>query len=80
MTETQQNTLSQSPGTAPLPPRKKAAVAISLRIAADRRRVFHALSIPEYIEAWLQVPDPNELLSVFDLVKQESFQNSSLSR
>jgi uncharacterized protein YndB with AHSA1/START domain len=73
MTEMQMNTLSQQQLVATLPTRKKTAVTLSLRIAADLRRVVHALSIPEYMEAWLRMPDPNELLFVFDLVNRESF-------
>jgi uncharacterized protein YndB with AHSA1/START domain len=73
VTEMQQNILSQPRMMATSPTRRKTAVALSLRIAADRRRVVHALSIPEYMEAWLQAPDPDELLFVFDLVNQENF-------
>jgi hypothetical protein len=72
----QMNIFSQPQIVATSPTRKKTGVALSLRIAADLRRVVHALSIPEYMEAWLQVPDPNELLFVFDLVNRESFRIS----
>jgi uncharacterized protein YndB with AHSA1/START domain len=71
--ETQQNTLSQSQAIAVVPTRKKATVTLSMRVASDRRRVLHALSIPEYMEAWLQLPHPDEFLPVFDVVKRESF-------
>lgn len=36
-------------------------VAFSIEIAADWRRVFHAITLPEYIEAWLQVPDADRI-------------------
>ena len=32
-------------------------VSASLRIAADTQRVLYALAIPEYMEAWLQLPE-----------------------
>jgi hypothetical protein len=48
-------------------------VVLSLKIEADSSRVLYALSIPEYIEAWLQTPDAEGLQSVFNLVAQESF-------
>jgi hypothetical protein len=32
-------------------------VATSVEIKAESRRVLHALTIPEYMEAWLQMPD-----------------------
>jgi|ERR1700677_4420737 uncharacterized protein YndB with AHSA1/START domain len=36
-------------------------VVISIEIAADWRRVFQAITLPEYIEAWLQVPDADRI-------------------
>jgi hypothetical protein len=36
-------------------------VVVSIEIAADWSRVFHAITLPEYIEAWLQVPDPDRI-------------------
>jgi uncharacterized protein YndB with AHSA1/START domain len=48
-------------------------VALSFKIEAETSRVFHALSIPEYIEAWLQAPDTADLQFVFNLVAQETF-------
>jgi len=36
-------------------------IVLSIKIAADWRRVFHAITLPEYIEAWLQVPDTDRI-------------------
>jgi uncharacterized protein YndB with AHSA1/START domain len=71
--EIQQDALSQSRTMSTSQTRKKTAVSLSLRIAADRRRVIHALSIPEYMEAWLRAPDPGDLLFVFDPENHERF-------
>ncbi|HEY4379493.1 MAG TPA: SRPBCC domain-containing protein [Acidobacteriaceae bacterium] len=74
MTETPQSLLSEPQSlSAALPLRRSTSVWLSLRIAADRRRIIHALSISEYIEAWLQMPESDELLFVFEPLKQESF-------
>lgn len=48
-------------------------VALSFKFNADSSRVFYALSIPEYIEAWLQAPDTDELRFVFNQVGEETF-------
>lgn len=40
---------------------------------ADSSRVFYALSIPEYIEAWLRAPDTDELQFVFNQVAEDTF-------
>jgi uncharacterized protein YndB with AHSA1/START domain len=48
-------------------------VFLSRRIEAESSRVFYALSIPEYIEAWLLVPSAEDLRSVFELDSRESF-------
>ena len=48
-------------------------VALSFQFKADSSRVFYALSIPEYIEAWLQAPDTEELRFVFKQVAEETF-------
>lgn len=37
-------------------------VAVSVEIEAESRRVLYALTIPEYMEAWLQMPDTENLL------------------
>lgn len=48
-------------------------IALSFRFNADASRVFYALSIPEYIETWLQAPHAGGLHFVFNSVAQESF-------
>src|SRR5260370_5066318 len=54
-------------------------VALSFQFKADRSRVSYALSIPEYIEAWLQAPnqypdiDIDDLRFVFNQVAEETF-------
>jgi uncharacterized protein YndB with AHSA1/START domain len=48
-------------------------VSLSFKIEADSSRVFYALSIPEYIETWLQPPDATDTKFVFDLAGQETF-------
>ena len=47
-------------------------VALSFQFKADSSRVFYALSIPEYIEAWLQAPD-TEGRFVFNQIEEETF-------
>jgi hypothetical protein len=32
-------------------------VAMSIGVDADTRRIFHALTVPEYLEAWIEMPD-----------------------
>jgi uncharacterized protein YndB with AHSA1/START domain len=34
----------------------KPALSFNVSVNADRRRVFHLLTIPEYMETWLSVP------------------------
>jgi Activator of Hsp90 ATPase homolog 1-like protein len=48
-------------------------VALSFQFRADSSRVFYALSIPEYIEAWLQAPDTDDLHFAFNQVAEETF-------
>jgi uncharacterized protein YndB with AHSA1/START domain len=52
-------------------------VALSFQFKADSSRVFYALSIPEYIEAWLEAPntdeDTDDLRFVFNQVAEETF-------
>lgn len=33
------------------------AISFTVSVNADKRRLFHVLTIPEYMETWLQVPD-----------------------
>jgi uncharacterized protein YndB with AHSA1/START domain len=48
-------------------------VALSFQFKADSSRVFYALSIPEYIEAWLQAADTDDLRFVFNQIAEETF-------
>jgi hypothetical protein len=56
-----------------IPEQRDKDVALSFKIEAETSRVLYALSIPEYIEAWLQAPDIADLQFVFNLVAQETF-------
>jgi len=56
-----------------IPSQYKRDVVLSFRFEADISRVFNALSIPEYIEAWLQAPDAEELRFAFDPAAQQTF-------
>jgi uncharacterized protein YndB with AHSA1/START domain len=42
--------------------RTRQPIHLSCLIPADIRRVFCAISLPEYLEAWLRPPDPAEQL------------------
>jgi hypothetical protein len=33
------------------------AIEMSVDVEADARRIFHALTVPEYLEAWIDLPD-----------------------
>jgi len=66
-------TLHDSRMMAMIPRQHGRDIVLSLRIKADRSRVLKALSIPEYIEAWLQTPDAEESHFVFNPVAQEAF-------
>jgi uncharacterized protein YndB with AHSA1/START domain len=48
-------------------------VALSFQFRADSSRVLYALSIPEYIEAWLQAPDTDDLRFVFNQIAEDAF-------
>ena len=58
---------------AAIPGQQDRDVALSFKFNADSSRVFYALSIPEYIEAWLQAPDTDELRFVFNQVGEDTF-------
>jgi len=49
------------------------AIVLSSEIGVASRRLMYALSIPEYIEAWLQPPGTDERL-VFDFLARDRFQ------
>jgi uncharacterized protein YndB with AHSA1/START domain len=69
----EQNILSNPEMLATIPNQHMSDVALSFRIEAASSRVLYALSMPEYIEAWLQAPDAEGLQFVFSLVTQEAF-------
>jgi uncharacterized protein YndB with AHSA1/START domain len=48
-------------------------VAVSVEIRAESRRVLYALTIPEYMEAWLQMPDLEKLECSADSRAPNSF-------
>jgi uncharacterized protein YndB with AHSA1/START domain len=68
-----QETLNNAGMLAMVPDLEEKDVFLSRRIEAESSRVFYALSIPEYIEAWLLVPGEEELRLVFELDVPESF-------
>jgi hypothetical protein len=43
--------------TAAPPFEKDWAISLSIDLDADARRIFQALTVPEYIEAWISLPD-----------------------
>jgi hypothetical protein len=71
--DTERITRNNSGIIAMIPSQDVRDIFLSLKIKADSSRVLYALSIPEYIEAWLQTPDAEELQFVFNLVAQEAF-------
>ena len=73
MNEALQETLSDVEMLATIPSLQEREVFLSRRIEAESSRVLYALSLPEYIEAWLLIPDAEELRLVFELVAPESF-------
>ena len=72
MRDTQENILT-NPGVMALVSGRDRDVVHSVKIQADRERVFYALSIPEYIETWLRSPNEDELRFVFHSVTEETF-------
>ena len=78
LTDTKQNTHIDHPGINPgmiatIPGQHERDVALSFQFKADSSRVFYALSIPEFIEAWLQAPDTDDLRFVFNQIAEETF-------
>ena len=56
------------------PSSREMDVVLACRFVGDQSRVLHALSLPEYIEAWLKAPDAMEQRCVFNLEGQDGFQ------
>ena len=71
--EMEQTALNTFEMPATIPDQHRNDVALAFRIEADSSRVLYALSMPEYIEAWLQAPDTEELEFVFNPVTREAF-------
>ncbi len=73
----------------PFPAQTVSDIVLSYRIEADTGRVLYALSMPEYIEAWLTAPDPEssrfdfhpEARNAFrlDLYRGEELQSTIMS-
>jgi hypothetical protein len=75
MNDVQQAHQSEFRAIAEIRPRGVEAIVMSSQIVVDSRRILQALSVPEYVEAWLQAPSPEEMLT-FDFVTQQRFQIS----
>jgi hypothetical protein len=45
-------------------PRSDWAIALSINVDADARRISQALTEPEYLEAWISMPDQSEGSSI----------------
>ncbi len=71
MRDTQRQILSRSPVVA-IHPYAESEIVLSSPAEVGSRRMMYALSISEYIEAWLRAPDPEELF-VFGAVTHERF-------
>lgn len=56
-----------------VPSQQARDVALAFRIEAASNRVMYALTMPEYIEAWLQAPEVAETRFLFHPVTQNSF-------
>ena len=39
-----------------LPPEQRSCIFTMRSVSADRQRIFHALTVPEYIETWFSAP------------------------
>lgn len=71
---TVQKTLFRAAETLLEPSSSEMDVVLSCGFVGDQSRVLYALSIPEYIEAWLKAPDAMEQRFVFNLQGQGGFQ------
>lgn len=57
MIETAAEILDLPEQTAGPYPQTDWTIAMSVDVDADANRIFHALTVPEYIEAWMRIPD-----------------------
>lgn len=48
-------------------------VSASIRVRAETRRLFQALVVPEYLEAWLKIPDEGASWSIIPMQRAEGF-------
>ncbi len=63
-----------APWTMNLTPSEQVSdVVLSYKIEADSGRVLYALSIPEYIEAWLRAPETDDVRFVFSPESRDAF-------
>ena len=53
---TPETTLTRTRSTKPRASFKEQRIALQMNVHADRRRIFDALTLPEYIETWLSLP------------------------
>ncbi len=70
---TARNTLLDPGMISIVPGRNEKDVVLSSAFQTDQKRVLYALSIPEYIETWLQPPVGEDLHLVFNPVAREEF-------
>lgn len=73
MSDVEQNSLNGSGMIRMVANQRTSDVVLSHRIMADSSRVMYALSIPEYIEAWLGAPSTESLQFVFNLEGEQEF-------
>lgn len=89
MASTEQKILNAPWMTTTIQTQSASDVILSYRIEAEASRVLSALSMPEYIEAWLQAPDADSFRFAFnpeardgfriDLYRSENLQSSVYS-
>jgi uncharacterized protein YndB with AHSA1/START domain len=73
MASTEQKILNAPWMTTGIQTQSASDVILSYRIEAETSRVLYALSMPEYIEAWLQAPDDDTFRFAFDPETREGF-------
>jgi len=57
----------------PKQPNHDSALSFTVSLNADRRRVFHVLTISEYMETWLQIPDRHHQAPIHVTSDQSGF-------
>jgi Activator of Hsp90 ATPase homolog 1-like protein len=76
---TPETTLPESGFTRTRGRSKERHVALRVTVGADRRRIFDALTLPEYIEAWLTIPCSDSDCRLVALQKNGVFRFDHLS-